>query len=161
MNGALLFIKTWAREYLRLVTPYLVIMLIMAPQVLLAQTTTTQPLLTCPSADMVRNVIRTLSSLILLAVLLVVILLILFNMLGTVSQLVLELGHFFNTRIRFVFELIIIYVLFLLGMDKNLNDIIQGSGNACASVNYHALLTKGPLFFRIVGMILSMLGINY
>jgi len=119
----------------------------------------------CLKAEDVRKVLSALQTIVLVAIILIVIFILLFNAIGFVSSLAMRIGEFFMERIRFVFELLIIYILFLWQLDPG--NVIGppqsssggSSGLECAEVNWNALFSSGPLFFRIVGWIIKGLGI--
>lgn len=77
-------------------------------------------------------------------------------MLGFVSMIAMRLGEFFNEKLRFVFEMVMIYILFLWNLDENLIDEEDG----CAVVDWETLFSEGPLFFRMIGWLLNLLGIG-
>jgi hypothetical protein len=74
-------------------------------------------------------------------------------------QILARIAGFFTERVGFIFEFIIFYVFFLYPLDPS--QAISGTGpnNACASVNFFYLVTSGPLFFRLIGIILQLLGL--
>lgn len=114
-------------------------------------------LLTCPNPDSVTNLINAVSTTILVAVVMIVVFLVIFNIIGTVSTVAMRIGEFFNERMRFVFELLVIYVLMLWGLSGS--DII-GNRNNCAVVDFDKLLSSGPLMFRIIGEAMKWLGLR-
>lgn len=124
---------------------------------LLMYAQTTPPLFAgCPEAKTVKNFVSAIGIAVLMGVLVIAAFLVVFNTLGTVSTMMIRIGEFFNERIRFVFELILIYVFFMWNLPEAIKEVEGG----CAAVDYVVLLNNGPLMFRIVGMILSWLGIK-
>jgi len=111
----------------------------------------------CPTADSVRSMFSVLSTVVLMASIVVVILIILFNVFSFLSRTAGELAGFFTRNITFIFELLLIYILFLWGF--NPTTMIQSDASGCAVVVWNELLLNGPLFFRIVGWILTFLGL--
>lgn len=114
-----------------------------------------QDILQCPDADTVRSFISALQTVLLLAVLAIILLVLFFNVFGFISVMLMRLAEFFNERIRFVFELLFIYIFFLWQLDPEMITEVGG----CAQVDWQALLSNGPLFFRVVGWLLRLLGI--
>jgi len=112
--------------------------------------------LTCLNANDVQTLIASLQTILLVAIIAIIVLVLLFNTIGFISTMAMRIGEFFNERIRFVFELIVIYILFLHGLDPK--TVIKPEG-ACASVEWTNLLSTGPLFFRIVGWLVHALGL--
>ncbi|MEM1694208.1 MAG: hypothetical protein QXL19_08410 [Ignisphaera sp.] len=108
----------------------------------------------CINPEVVRNLISTVSTIILIAMIAIVVFLVVFNTIGTISVIGMKLGEFFTERIRFVFELAIIYIMFFM----NLHESITASGE-CATVDINTLFNSGPLLFRIIGEILRWLGL--
>ncbi|MEM4619136.1 MAG: hypothetical protein QXK54_04465 [Ignisphaera sp.] len=108
----------------------------------------------CIRPEAVRNLISTVSTIILLAMIAIVVFLVIFNTIGTISAIGMRLGEFFTERVRFVFELAVIYLLFFM----NLHEAITASGD-CATVDINTLFSNGPLLFRIIGEILKWLGL--
>ncbi|MEM1694274.1 MAG: hypothetical protein QXH21_08165 [Ignisphaera sp.] len=108
----------------------------------------------CVDAQSVINLVSAVSTVILIAMIAIVVFLVVFNTIGTVSAMGMKLGEFFLERIRFVFELAVIYLLFFM----NLQDAIESQGG-CATVNVNKLYTSGPLLFRIIGEVLKWLGL--
>lgn len=115
------------------------------------------PILGCPRAADILALVSTISTVMLVAVVMIVVFLVIFNTIGTVSTIAMRISEFFNERIRFVFELIIVYILFIWGLSST--DIISEVAG-CASVNYDALLDRGPLMFRLIGEMLRWLGLR-
>jgi len=114
--------------------------------------------LECLDQESVQKMLSALQTIVLVAIILIVIFVILFNAIGFISSFAMRIGEFFMERIRFVFELLIIYVLFLWQLDVGQNGVI-GSDGKCATVDWRKLFSSGPLFFRIVGWIIKGLGI--
>lgn len=123
-----------------------------------AQSGTEFPLFQCPSAQTVRTFVSSVSTILFMSMLVIIIFLIVFNIFGFISNVAMRLGEFFNERIRFVFELLFIYVLFLMNFDPN---TMIGDIGGCATINYTQLFNNGALFYRFVGWILRMLGISF
>lgn len=111
-------------------------------------------LFSCIDPQSVINLVSTISTVMLIAMIAIVVFLVVFNTIGTISTMGMRLGEFFMERIRFVFELAVIYVLFFM----NLQSAISSEGG-CASVNINTLYTSGPLLFRIIGEVLKWLGL--
>lgn len=109
----------------------------------------------CPSPDTVKELVNYLNAAILVVIIAIVLLVVLFNMFGTVSSIAMRLGEFFTERIRFVFELLLIYILFIWNLA---NAIPESSKNGCATIDWNQLFNSGPLFFQIVGWLLKLLG---
>jgi len=122
-----------------------------------AQPVTPSVILSCLDKTSVQNMIYALQTIVLVAIILIVIFILVFNSIGFVSTLAMRLGEFFMERIRFVFELLIIFVLFLWNLDPG--TMIGQDTGGCATVDWQALFSSGPLFFKFVGMILSALGL--
>lgn len=112
--------------------------------------------ITCPDKDTVVLFINTLRMVLMLAIIVIVLFVVFFNMLGFVSMIAMRLGEFFNEKLRFVFEMVMIYILFLWNLDENLIDEEDG----CAVVDWETLFSEGPLFFRMIGWLLNLLGIG-
>lgn len=108
----------------------------------------------CIDPQAVITLVSTISTVILIAMIAIVVFLVVFNTIGTISTMGMRLGEFFMERIRFVFELAVIYVLFFM----NLQNAITSEGG-CASIDINALYTSGPLLFRIIGEVLRWLGL--
>lgn len=123
-----------------------------------AQTKTLSPsvVLTCLNTNDVQTLIMSLQTILLVAIIAIIVLVLLFNTIGFISTMAMRIGEFFNERIRFVFELIVIYVLFLYNLDPTKVITTQG---ACAHVDWIELFNTGPLFFRIVGWLVHALGL--
>jgi len=113
--------------------------------------------LTCLNAESVRKMLEALQMIVLVAIILIVTAVLIFNAIGFVSTIAVRIGEFFMERLRFVFELLIVFILFLWPLTPS--KIITGEANACASVDWTTLFSSGPLFFRIVGWIIRGLGI--
>ena len=111
----------------------------------------------CPSASAVTNFIRIVQTLLMMAIIAIVIFVLIFNMFGFISTMAMRIGEFFNERIRFVFELILIYVFFLWGLD---NDNLIYDKGGCAAIRWDLLWTQGPLFFRLVYWLLTLIGVQ-
>ena len=154
--------------------PYLLLALILLTRfaaVVYAQTATTPqpqtpqpPPITCPDPNTVRDFVRALQSVVLVAIVVIVLLVMAFNVMGTTSMIAMRLGEFFTERLRLVFELILIYVLFLWGLENAIGpeggqQQSQQQSEKCAQVNWDKLFNEGPLFFRLVGWVLKALGI--
>lgn len=108
----------------------------------------------CISKEEASNIITTVSVLCLLFIVAIVIFLIIFQVIGAVSPSVLRMAEFLSDRIRFIFEIAVLYVLFLW----NLENAIGVHGN-CATVDFTKLFTSGPLAFRLVGLFMRWLGL--
>jgi len=113
----------------------------------------------CPPPDVVWNFIVTLQTMVLIMTLVILLFTFLFSMFGHSSSLLMRLGEFFSERLRFVFELVVIYVFFLMGFTPEMVGV--GSGGQCASVNAKLLFESGPVFFRLIGLLLKLIGIQY
>lgn len=109
----------------------------------------------CIPASDVMNFISTAGTIILMSMILIALFIVVFNALGMISTLAMRVGEFFNERIRFVFELAAVYVLFLM----NLQNAIDPQSTSCATVLPSKLYTEGPLLFRAVGEALKWLGL--
>jgi len=115
-------------------------------------------ILTCLNAKDVKMLIASLQTILLVAIIAVVVLVLLFNTIGFISTMAMRIGEFFNERLRFVFELIVIYILFLYNFDLSDTGVIR-SRDGCADVDWIVLFNTGPLFFRIVGWLVHALGL--
>jgi len=153
------------KEYFYAIMPYL-LTLILADVLRLAiigvvsyaqETGPTLPF-QCPTKEYVWRFISFLQIMVLVVILVIVIFVLVFNMFGFVSTLAMRIGEFFNERIRFVFELLIVYVFFLHGFDETM--IIEDV-KKCAVVDTKALFSSGPVFFRLIGWLLTLLGLQY
>lgn len=133
----------------------LFLLLLAAASVPIAHAQENQPILRCPSATTVQSIVATVSALTLLAIILIVVLLVIFNFLGVISNIISRIASFFLEKILFIFELTIIYLFFL----HNLGNAIRDQGG-CAHVDWQTLLSSGPIFYRILGLVLSWLGIS-
>ena len=118
-------------------------------------TTVTGGPLACPDPDTVKAAVALINSIVILPIVLVALFAIVFNLFGSVSMVAMRLGEFFSERLRYVFELVIIYVLFLMNLEK----AITGD-SGCATVDWGTLLQSGPVFFRILGWLLGLLGLT-
>ena len=112
----------------------------------------------CPSPETVTSMLNAISTIVLLAVIAIVILVIVFNTFGFVSMVAMRIGEFFNERLRFIFELILIYVLFLWNLNVAIGSNGTGTQTGCAQVDWNKLLSEGPIFFQILGWLLQILG---
>lgn len=124
-----------------------------------AQTVTTLPTLlgVCPDPSSVRSTISAINVAILMAIIAMVVFVLLFNLFGTISRVAGAVGEFFMTRIGVVFELVLIWILFLWGLESSIGTA-QGSG--CACINWQNLFGNGPLFFRVVNILMAMIGLG-
>lgn len=120
--------------------------------------------LVCPDKQTLQDALNFISAAILVVIIAIVLFIVLFNMLGTVSTIAMRLGEFFTERIRFVFELLLIYVLFIWNLgnaiDGDGSSNQTGTGTECAEIDWNTLFESGPLFFQLVGYLLRLLGIE-
>ena len=121
-----------------------------------AQTSSNIPF-TCLNSDQVLAFVRTIGVVVMMSIIAIVLFVLIFNTLGFVSTLAMRVGEFFNERIRFVIELILIYVLFLWNLDTN--GIITNDNAGCAKISWNALFQSGPIFFQLMGWLLRLLSL--
>jgi len=125
-----------------------------------AQSATTIPLpfAYCVSADSMKATITTIQTLVLVLAIVIVAAVVALEFLGTFAQIAARLGDFFLSRIGILVEIFIIYFLFLYPFRSDWITTPQGGG--CGTIDWQALLTQGPLFFRLVGWIVYGLGLG-
>ena len=150
------------REYLYALAPHL-LMVLLAGILRLAIAGTLSyaqnELFQCPSPEQVWNFIATLQTMVLVVILVIMIFVLVFHIFGVVSTIAMRIGEFFNERIRFAFELLVIYVFFLMNFTGEMVGV--NSGEECATVKPGLLFDNGPLFFRLMGWLLKLLGLRY
>jgi len=155
------------RIYLGYIASFLITIMIMTGLRLVAtgilafaQATTLNPQLTftCVDPNSVQGFISAMQVIVLVAIILEVVFVVLFNTIGFVSNLAMRIGEFFMERIRFVFELLIVYILFLWNLDPAQIIRTDPSGR-CAQVDWTTLFNVGPIFFRLVGYLVHALGL--
>jgi hypothetical protein len=145
------------RSNIKAILPYvLTIMLTLGLRIGFYVAYAQDQLLTCPTADTVRSFVSTLQVMLMMVIIVIVLFTIFFHMFGFISTVAMRLGEFFNERIRFVFELLAIYVFFLWGFDTQ--TMIQDGPDGCALVDWQSLFTSGPLLFRAFGWLLRLAG---
>jgi len=120
-------------------------------------TTIPLPFSYCVSADSMRATITTIQTLVLVLAIVIVAAVVALEFLGTFAQIAARLGDFFLGRIGILVEIFIIYFLFLYPFNSNW---INTSSGGCGTIDWQALLTRGPLFFRLVGWIIYGLGLG-
>lgn len=114
--------------------------------------------LACPSVNSVKFVVATLNTTVVMAIIAIVFLAFLINVFTLFSQLLFRFAELFMERLRFVFDFLLIYALFLFNLDAA---VCSYGDTGCATIDMNVLFSQGGLIFRLFGAALLILGFDW
>jgi len=114
----------------------------------------------CPPYNQALTFIQTAQWIGFAAMVIIIFIIALANVLGLAGTSFAPFAHFFNERIQLILWFVLFFFLFFWNLEQGIAPPTQGSTNQCPVIQFNRLLNSGPFAFRLIGYILSFLGIT-